>query len=82
MTHETTIPENATSEEAAVIAAAISIHLRTERAALSDARETSETWTGRRWAFAGRLEQQRLRGRVPLAAPRDAWTAAGRTDRY
>lgn len=85
-TYKPIIPDDATGEEAAVIAAAISIHLRTEeQAALLEARDhdESEAWTGQRWVFSGRLEQQHLNsGRVPLSAPTDAWTSAGRTDRY
>ena len=39
-------------------------------------------WKGRRWRFRGRVDAlQRRRVRVPTEAPRDAWTAAGRTDR-
>ncbi|MEF8818236.1 MAG: acc operon protein [Haloferacaceae archaeon] len=42
-----------------------------------------ETWDGDRWAFAGRLRATRGRSaRVPAGAPTDAWTAAGRTDRF
>lgn len=83
-TYKPIIPDDATGEEAAVIAAAISIHLRTEeQAALLDAEDESETWTGQRWTFSGRLAEQHLDGgRVPLSAPTDPWTTAGRTDRY
>lgn len=82
--YDTIIPDTASGEEAAVIAAAISIHLQAEeRAALINAGDESTSWTGKRWAFANRLEQQHLTGgRVPLSAPNDAWTAVGRRDRY
>ena len=39
-------------------------------------------WKGRRWRFRGQVNAlQRRRVRVLRSAPRDAWTAAGRTDR-
>jgi hypothetical protein len=77
-----TVPDDAESEEAAAIVAAVSAYLRNEELAL-DMETAEESWTGKRWAFAGRLEEQKLRsGRVPLSAPVDAWTAAERGDRY
>lgn len=77
------IPENAESEEAAAIAAAIGAHLTDrERAAAAVAEET-ETWSGEKWAFAGRLETTTGQsGRVTDGTPTDAWTAAGRADRF
>lgn len=79
-----TIPENATDEEAAAIAAAIGAHLRAQEAAAAAAAEDEEaTWDGERWSFAGRLRGLQGRaGRVPKSAPRDAWAASGRTDRF
>lgn len=41
-----------------------------------------ETWDGKRWTFAGRIEATQGRSlRVPVEAPTDAWMAAARTDR-
>lgn len=76
------VPDDAKREEAAAIIAAISAHLRNEEhARLGDTAE--ESWIGKRWGFASRLEEQDLQGgRVPLSAPVDEWTAAGRRDRY
>lgn len=72
--------ETVSDEEAAAIATAIDAHLRTEAAA-SEGPE--ESWAGKRWGFRGRVRQLQHRTiRVPLRAPPDAWTAAGRTDRY
>lgn len=79
------IPDAATDAEAAAIVAAVEAHLAAERAA-QDAAESgtdSETWTGNRWTFAGRLERLRAGPtRVPRGAPTDPWTAAGRRDRF
>jgi hypothetical protein len=86
MADDTTIPavsDDADNEEAAAIAAAISAHLRSEELAVLQEADAEESWNGKRWAFTGRLREQKLRGeRVPLSAPVDAWTAAGRGDRY
>jgi hypothetical protein len=78
------IPEDATEAEAAAIAAAIGAHLRDQEvaavAAAADS-EPADTWDGKRFAFAGRIEG--LTGtprRVPRNAPTDDWTAAGRLD--
>ncbi len=79
------IPDDADDEEAAAIAAAVGAHLRdAERAAAAAAAADAEpTWEGKRWTFAGRVEQSQGRSvRVPENAPRDAWSAAGRTDRF
>jgi len=79
------LPDDADEDEAAAIVAAIGAHLhdRAVAAAAAAAAEDEETWEGRRWTFAGRLD--RLQGRaarVPSSAPTDAWTASGRTDRF
>ena len=78
------IPETASEEEAAAIAAAIGAHMRDlELAAAAAAAEGEETWDGKRWSFSGRLKSQQSRdARVPLNAPVDPWSAAGRTDRF
>jgi hypothetical protein len=79
------IPDDATDEEAAAIAAAIGAHIRAQEAAAAAAAESEdeETWDGKRWAFAGRLRGLQGRaGRVPKSAPTDAWSASGRTDRF
>ena len=79
------LPDDATDEEAAAIAAAIGAHLgdRYRAAAASAAEPSTDTWVGRRWAFAGRIEALQSRSvDVPETAPTDAWTAAGRTDRF
>ena len=78
-----TIPDDATAEEAAAIAAAIGAHLRAQEAAAAAEDEAEETWQGKRWSFAGRLRGLQGRdARVPASAPTDAWTASGRTDRF
>ncbi|RJT01179.1 acc operon protein [Halococcus sp. IIIV-5B] len=76
------IPDDASSEEAAAIAAALGTHLGDqERAAAAGSED--ETWEGKRWAFAGRVAAlQGRRVRVPSAAPLDGWAAAGRSDRF
>ncbi|UPV74621.1 acc operon protein [Halorussus limi] len=78
------IPDDATDEEAAAIAAAIGAHLRAQEAAAAAAEsDDEETWQGRRWSFAGRLRGLQGRaGRVPTSAPTDAWAASGRSDRF
>ncbi|WP_368408087.1 acc operon protein [Halorussus pelagicus] len=78
------IPDDATDEEAAAIAAAIGAHLRSQEAAAAAAAESDEeTWDGKRWSFAGRLRGVQGRaGRVPTSAPTDAWAASGRSDRF
>jgi hypothetical protein len=93
MSNETTttaidlhVPERATQEEAAAIAAAIGAHVRDQQlAAVRAASEGDDeaSWEGERFAFAGRLEALTAHGsRVPLGAPTDKWTATGRRDRY
>jgi len=78
------IPDTATDEEAAAIAAAVGAHLQAERAAAAAAaREDSASWDGERWRFAGRVAATGGRpARVPEGAPTDAWSAAGRADRF
>ena len=74
------IPADATDEEAAAIAVAIGAHLR-DRELEADA-DDEETWDGKRWAFAGRLEALGGRGVcVSDGTPLDPWAAAGRADR-
>jgi hypothetical protein len=84
--YEVDVPDDADDEEAAAIVAAVTAHLndRARAAAAAAASETPEpTWTGRRWGFAGRVEGLQARTvRVPENAPTDAWSAAGRTDRF
>jgi len=71
----------ATDEEAAAIAAAVEAYLAEERAAAESG--AVKSWHGRRWAFAGRLAaREGGPARVPDGAPTDAWTAAGRADRF
>jgi acetyl-CoA/propionyl-CoA carboxylase, PccX subunit len=77
------LPADADSEEAAAIVAAIGAHLHDQALAAAAAAEDDEGWEDRRWAFAGRVRaQQRRDVRVPLDAPTDPWSAAGRTDRF
>ena len=83
---ELDVPDTATPEEAAAIAAAIDAHLRDEAASgpvTEGETDADDSWTGERWRFRGRLEalgEQSVR--VPDGAPTDPWAAAGRTDRY
>jgi uncharacterized membrane protein len=78
------VPDDATDEEAAAIAAAIGAHLRAQAAAAAAAEDDEEaSWDGKRWTFGGRLRGLQGRaGRVPTGAPTDAWAASGRTDRF
>jgi hypothetical protein len=78
------VPDDATADEAAAIAAAVGAHLRDRAvAAAASGEDDDRGWTGRRWAFAGRLGALGGRtARVPGAAPTDDWTAAARSDRY
>ena len=81
-TDRSIVLDNAEKEEAAAIIAAVSAYLRNQELA-GQSNTSEESWAGKRWTFAGRLKEQKLRGRrVPLSAPVDAWTAAGRRDRY
>lgn len=78
------IPDDANDEEAAAIAAAIGAHIRDQELAAAGGGETSDDWDGERWTFAGRLDATvpGKRRRVPQDTPTDAWTAAGRSDRF
>ena len=77
------IPDDADDDEAAAIAAAVGAHLRDAERAAAAAGDAEPTWEGKRWAFAGRVERSQGRSvRVPQNAPTDAWSAAGRTDRF
>lgn len=77
------VPETADEEEAAAIAAAVAAHLRDRRAAAAAAEGEDDSWDGKRWSFAGRLDGVgRRAARVPNDAPRDGWAAAGRADRF
>ena len=77
------IPDDASPQEAAAVAAAVGAHLRDrEVAAAEAAAATEETWDGECWTFAGRVEATQGRTvRVPDGAPTEGWTAAGRADR-
>ncbi|MFC4359368.1 acc operon protein [Halobium salinum] len=80
-----TLPDDADSEEAAAIVAALGAHLRDQAAAAAAAggEEDEETWQDRKWAYAGRIESlQGRRIRVPSGAPTDGWAASGRADRF
>ncbi|MFA9415438.1 hypothetical protein [Natrinema sp. HArc-T2] len=78
------LPDDADEEEAAAIAAAIGAHLHDHALAVAAAAAGGEeTWDDKRWAFAGRVRAQQHRTvRVPRDAPTNAWSAAGRTDRF
>lgn len=76
------IPPDASEEEAAAIMAAINVILR-EREAAAAAEDGEPDWDGERWQFAGRMAGLQNRDvRVPMNAPTDAWSAAGRTTRF
>jgi len=80
-----TVPRAATDEEATAIAAAIGAHLRDQEvaaaAAAAAAGEGGESWDGKRFWFAGRTEAvSGTARRVPLNAPTDEWTTAGRLE--
>lgn len=76
------IPADANDAEAAAIAAAVSAHLARLEAEAADG-AVGESWAGKRWSFAGRVGALGGRSvRVPDGAPTDAWSAAGRRDRF
>jgi hypothetical protein len=76
------VPDDATDDEAAAIAAVVGAHLR-DLEAQAASEDDEETWTGKKWSFAGRLRSTRGHsGRVPDGAPTDAWAASGRADRF
>lgn len=78
-----TVPDDADDAEAAAIAVAVAAHIRDAEAAAAASAANDDSWDGDRWTFAGRIAAlQARRVRVPDGAPRDAWTAAGRTDRF
>ena len=80
-----TLPDDADATEAAAIAAAVGAHIRDQEAAAAAAaaaESEEESWQGKRWGFAGRVESlQRRSVRVRDGTPTDAWSAAGRSDR-
>ena len=73
------VPDDADDLEAAAIAAAVRAHVSDD----DGGKATDDRgWNGRRWRFRGRVDAlQQRQVRVSTGAPRDAWTAAGRTDR-
>lgn len=72
------IPPDATDEEAAAIAAAIAAYLSDRERADAEERDERD-----HWAFAGRVAAIGRRSeRAHPNAPRDPWTASGRTDRF
>ncbi|WP_256297285.1 acc operon protein [Haloarchaeobius salinus] len=76
------VPDDATDDEAAAIAAVVGAHLRDLEAQAAEEDE-EEAWSGKKWSFAGRLRSTRGQSRrVPDGAPTDAWAASGRTDRF
>ena len=81
---ELDLPDDATEDEAAAIAAAVSAHMRDQEVAAAAVRaSTEETWQGKKWAFAGRVDAlQARRTRVPDGTPTNAWVAASRTERF
>lgn len=77
---EIEIRDDATDAEAAAIAAVL--RQITAEAAQSAADEAAGE-THDPWRFAGRIDSlQSRRVRIPTDAPNDAWSAAGRTDRF
>ena len=78
------IPDDADDAEAAAIAAAVAAHLRDgELAAAAAASDADDDRDEDRWGFAARIDRlHRRRVRVPVDAPTDPWTAAGRSDRF
>ena len=81
--HELRLPPDATPDEAAAITAAVEQWLAAETRAAGDGATADDPWIGRRFGFAGRLEK--LTGepaRLPVGAPADPWTAAGRRERF
>ena len=83
-TLELDLPDDATDDEAAAIAAVLSAHLRDQAAAAAAKAAASEqSWQGKKWAFAGRVDALQGRTtRVPDGAPTNDWVAASRTDRF
>ncbi|AUV82228.1 acc operon protein [Salinigranum rubrum] len=81
---ELSIPDDASEDEAAAIAAVLSAHLRDQEvAAAAAASDTEETWQDRKWTFAGRVDALQGRTtRVPDGTPTNAWVAASRAERF
>jgi hypothetical protein len=80
--YEFDVPDDASEDEAVAIAAVVNAHLAALEAAADTEESAEEPWNPRRWSFAGRVSVlQRRETRVPMSAPEDAWTAAGRTTR-
>ncbi len=81
---ELSISDDASEDEAAAIAAAVSAHMRDQEvAAAAAAADTEETWQGKKWAFAGRVDALQGRTtRVSDGTPTNAWVAASRVDRF
>lgn len=77
---ELEIPDDADEAEAAAIVAAF----RTLAAeAEANAGAGGAAPSRNKWTFAGRVDGlQSRRPRVPTDAPRDDWSAAGRTERF
>lgn len=77
---EIEIRDDATDAEAAAIAAVLR-QVTAEAAQSAAAEEPAETHDP--WRFAGRIDGlQSRRVRIPTGAPNDAWSAAGRADRF
>jgi len=76
--------DDADEDEAAAVMAAIAAYIRDLEIATAAAGEETESWDGKRWAFAGRIASidGGTNRRVPRSAPTDAWTASGRRDRF
>jgi hypothetical protein len=73
--------DDATPEELAAIAIVLDNYLQAEQEAAEHGEDSTESWDGKRFAYAGRIEA--LTGtprRVPRGAPTDNWTAAGRLE--
>ncbi len=75
------IPDAADEAEVAAITAVFRTLAAEAEAAAADG--TAAEPTRDPWGFTGRIETlQSRRIRSPATAPRDAWSAAGRTDRF
>jgi len=77
---ELELPDDADESEAAAIAAVFRTLTAEAEAAAGDGdgRPTRDPW-----AFSGRIDGlQSRRIRAPTGAPRDDWSAAGRTNRF
>jgi hypothetical protein len=75
-----TVRGRPSDRETAAIAAALAEYLDEPT---DDQDEAVESWDGKRFRFAGRIDGV-MNGprRVPRGAPTDNWTAAGRADRF